>query len=273
MATVDVHALADELRAAFTAGATVAPPSSRDIGFDLASAYAVEAELARERRASGHRTIGRKVGFANKAMWRILKLDTLVWAHMYDDTVRDARDGRASLSLAGRISPRIEPEIVFGLKTSMPSNGGDATTALAAVDWIAVGFEVNDCIFPDWQFQPADFVAAYGLHTALVVGERRLVTLEAIGALADQLPRFAIRLSRNGELVEEGSGKNALRSPALCLAELAAAVSRPPTAEPLEAGEIVSTGTLTTPRPIAAGETWTVSVNGLDLPDLTLNLM
>ena len=31
-------------------------------------------------------TVGRKVGFANKAMWRVLKLDTLVWAHMYDDT-------------------------------------------------------------------------------------------------------------------------------------------------------------------------------------------
>jgi hypothetical protein len=38
---------------------------------------------------------------------------------------------------------------------------------------------------------------------------------------------------KNGELVEEGSGKNSLRSPALCLAELAAAIAKQPGAEPL----------------------------------------
>ncbi len=42
------------------------------------------------RRAAGRKTVGVKVGYANKAMWRVLKLDTLVWAHMYDDTVRYA---------------------------------------------------------------------------------------------------------------------------------------------------------------------------------------
>jgi hypothetical protein len=36
----------------------------------------------------------RQGGYANKAMWRALKLDTLVWAHMYDDTVRYATERR-----------------------------------------------------------------------------------------------------------------------------------------------------------------------------------
>ena len=45
---------------------------------------------------AGIATVGRKVGFANKAVWRVLKLETLVWAHMYDDTVRyaDRNDAR-----------------------------------------------------------------------------------------------------------------------------------------------------------------------------------
>ena len=53
-------------------------------------------------RAAGHRTVGRKVGYANKAVWRVLKLETLVWAHMYDDTVRlrGGRPGRARRSAA-----------------------------------------------------------------------------------------------------------------------------------------------------------------------------
>jgi 2-oxo-3-hexenedioate decarboxylase len=63
-----------------------------------------------------------------------------------------------------------------------------------------------------------------------------------------------------------------LRSPALCLAELASALARQPSAEPLAAGELISTGTLTDPQPLAPGETWTASVAGLDLPVLTLRV-
>ena len=70
------HALAHELMAARASGQMVPdPPSSRDAGFDLAAAYAVEAELVRLRRADGHATVGRKVGYANKALWRILELE------------------------------------------------------------------------------------------------------------------------------------------------------------------------------------------------------
>ena len=43
--------------------------------------------------------------------------------------------------------------------------------------------------------------------------------------LVDALPRFSIQLSCNGQMVAEGSGKNSLRSPALCLAELASALA------------------------------------------------
>ena len=87
---IDIHTLALELTAAFAERRTLSvPPSSRD-GLDLSSAYAVERELVRIRRSEGHNTVGVKVGYANKAMWRVLKLDTLVWAHMYDDTVRCA---------------------------------------------------------------------------------------------------------------------------------------------------------------------------------------
>jgi len=269
----DPKALAQELMAAQTGRRAIAvPPSGRGEGFDLTAAYAVEAELVRLRRAAGRTTVGRKVGFANKAMWRVLKLETLVWAHMYDDTVHDAENGAATVSLARMYSPKIEPEIVFRLKRPLASAGLEAPAVLDAVEWLALGFEIIDCLFPDWTFQPADFVASFGLHAALVVGERRTVTPEMIPALVEQLPRFKVRLLKNGELVEEGSGKNSLRSPALCLGELAAGIARQPDAEPLSAGELISSGTLTTSYPIAAGETWRAEVEGIDLPDLTISL-
>jgi 2-keto-4-pentenoate hydratase len=261
--------LAQELLAAYSSGTAITvPPSARDAAFDLPAAYAVEAELARLRRASGHATVGRKVGFANRAVWRVLKLDTLVWAHMYDDTVRYAENGVASLSIGQMYSPKIEPEIVFKLKKPVASDAREPAAVLAAVEWLALGFEVIDCVFPDWKFTPADFVASFGLHAALIVGEPRSVQPEMIA----QLPTFKVRLLKDETLVDEGSGKNSLRSPALCLGELALAISRQPAADPLTAGELVSSGTLTDSHPIASGQTWTAVVDGLDLPALSLRV-
>ena len=81
-----------------------------------------------------------------------------------------------------------------------------------------------------------------------------------------------MRLSKNGELVEEGGGKNVLESPALCLGELASAITAQPGAEPLRPGEMVTTGTLTAAPFIAAGERWDVVASGLDVPPLAMDL-
>jgi 2-oxo-3-hexenedioate decarboxylase len=272
MSAIDPKALAQELMSAYAhAQIIAAPPSARDAGFDLASGYAVEAELTRLRRASGRTTVGRKVGYANKAVWRVLKLDTLVWAHMYDDTVRFAEANDKLLSVGRMCSPKIEPEIVFKLKQPLSGHVLDPVAVLQAVEWLALGLEIIDCIYADWKYQPADFVAAFGLHVALVVGKPRRVEPELIPTLVDQLPRFRVSLFRDGQLLEEGSGRNSLRSPALCLGELASAISRRSDTEPLATGELVSSGTLTESRPIAPNEKWTAMLDGLDLPALTLH--
>jgi 2-keto-4-pentenoate hydratase len=271
----EVETLARELLSAYETGEMVdVLPSSRP-GFDLNTAYAVEMTLTQFRAASGHKAIGRKVGYANKAMWRLLKLETLVWAHMYDDTVHYSDNNSGTLTFAHPRSPKIEPEIVFGLKQPVVTAGveaPDAAVALASVDWLAVGFEIIDCPFRQWQFQPSDFVASFGLHTALVIGERMSVQPDSIPPLVDQLARFKVRLSKNEAFVEEGSGRNCLRSPALCLTELSAAIVRRFPAQPLGTGEIVSSGTLTAGHPTDRGDLWTVEVEGLSLPPLSLRL-
>src|SRR5580765_1508010 len=105
---MDPQPLADELTGAYTSRAIVATPSSREGGIDLDTAYAVEAESAKARRAGGHQTVGWKVGYADQAMWRALKRDTLVWAHLYDDTVRYADWNDAKLAIDSMIAPKIE---------------------------------------------------------------------------------------------------------------------------------------------------------------------
>jgi 2-keto-4-pentenoate hydratase len=272
MAHNEVEILARELLSAYETGQMVAVPPSGRPGFDLNTAYEVEAMLKQFREAAGHKAVGRKVGYANKAMWRVLKLETLVWAHMYDDTVQYSDGNSATLSLAHPRSLKIEPEIVFGLKQPVIREGTDAAAALESADWLAVGFEIIDCPFPEWKFQPGDFVASFGLHAALVIGERVQVRPGLIPTLVEELPRFKVRMKKRGEFVEEGSGRNSLKSPALCLVELGAAIARRFPSQPLSAGEIVSSGTLTAGHPTGKGDLWTVEVEGISLPSLTLRL-
>ncbi len=260
--------LAREFLAAFETGAVdIPPPSLADPAFDLPAAYVVEAEFARLRRADGHYPVGRKVGYANKAIWRALKLESLVWAHMYDDTVRfAAQDGATGFALANCGAPKIEPELVFKLKHAAGTGGLDAVTALENVEWMAIGFEIIDCPFPNWQFKPADFVAAFGLHKALLIGHPTNLDSLSMADLPAALSGFKVRLMKNGQPVDEGGGKNSLRSPALCLAELARIA-------PLSAGEIISTGTLTAAQAIAADDKWEVKVEGLSALNLAITII
>jgi 2-keto-4-pentenoate hydratase len=256
-----VKELAAELLAAYSNGTILPAPFSARPDFDMSAAYSVEGEFVRLRQETGRTTVGLKVGYANKAMWRALKLETLVWAHMYDDTVHYSDGKSARLSLDRMVAPKIEPEIVFKMKAPL-AGSTDPAAILEAVEWFALGFEIIDCPFPDWKFQPTDFVGAFGLHRALMVGSPLRVTPESIPSLVAQLPVFTLRLSKNGQLVEEGSGKNSLKSPALCLGELAKGVQ-------LSTGDLVSSGTLTTPTLINRGELWQAEVAGLDLQSLT----
>jgi 2-keto-4-pentenoate hydratase len=211
------------------------------------------------------------VAFANPAVWPKLNLQTVAWGSMYDDTVQQANDVEVT-PVPFMYAPKLEAEVVFKLKGPVTGNPTDAVAVLKAVEWISLGYEIVDCPFPEWQFQPADLVAAFGFHAGLVLGRPTLVNATNTPALAKQLAEFKLKLFKNGTFIEEGGGKNVMRNPAFCVGELAAAIARSPGAEPLQPGELVSTGALTTPMLIAPGETWRAEAEGIELAPLVMKL-
>ena len=95
MTNPHVTSLAHEMLDAFNTGSRIPiPPSAREDGLDLDAGYAVEAEIARLRAAAGHKTVGRKIGLANRAVWQAMKLRTLVWGSMLRRHVHHAPTGR-----------------------------------------------------------------------------------------------------------------------------------------------------------------------------------
>ena len=105
---------AARLTGAMERGRAVAPVRDLLGAQDIGAAYAVQQELTRRRLRRGAVVVGRKIGLANRAVWRALKLKTLVWASMYDDTVHFADNGHGAVSVSRMRAPRIEPEILHG---------------------------------------------------------------------------------------------------------------------------------------------------------------
>src|SRR4029450_7706325 len=87
--------------------------SAGDPSFDVARAYEVLAAIVARRQAQGGERVGAKIGFTTRTIWSRYGVDRPMWAPTWSHSVHFAAEGRASLSLAGLVQPRIEPAGVF----------------------------------------------------------------------------------------------------------------------------------------------------------------
>ncbi len=252
-AAFSVEAVCDEIESARAAGGRLVPFTSRIAGFGLAEAYRVAGMLAC-RRAARSPIIGRKIGFTNRALWEAAGLDRPVWGCMYRESVREPG---VPISMAGAVEPKIECEVVARLR-SVPEPGERGAAVARHVEAVGLGFEVVDSPYPGWAMRPADAVAAGGIHHALALGP--MIPLGGPDGLAE----LAVRVERDGRHVADGSGRMVMGNPLDAvgvLAELAAAQGHP-----LEAGEIITTGTLTPPLECRAGERYAAVAERDTLP-------
>jgi 2-keto-4-pentenoate hydratase len=266
---MNTELIATELLDALDKNTLIETITGRDPGFDGDAAYLVSAEILRRRRARGEKPIGRKVGFTNRTIWPEYGVFAPMWAHVYDTTVTYFDAPTGSLAIGHLAQPRLEPEIVLHFK-SAPRPTADERELLSNIDWIAHGYEIVQCHFPNWKFKAADTIAGFGLHGALVVGPRRPV--EGLGDVIRTLRAFTIGLVKNGKVEAHGGGGNVLDSPLLSAAHLLQLLKGQHLFEPIQAGEVVTTGTLVSPPQVRAGETWRTELSGIELPGLQLHL-
>ena len=134
---------------------------------------------------------------------------------------------------------------------------------------MAHGFEIVQSHFPGWKFQAPDTVADCALHGTLLVGPPR--SLPQLGTdLIATLESFVLTLSCGDRHVETAKGSNVLGSPLCAVSHLLSVLAGQLDYAPLQAGEIVTTGTITTARSVRAGETWRSDLRGIALPGLAV---
>jgi 2-oxo-3-hexenedioate decarboxylase len=245
---------------------------STQAGLDVPTAYQQALAVRQLRLARGEQPRGFKIGFTNRSIWARYAVFAPIWGTVYDSTLHFC-DGHAELTLSSTCQPRIEPEVVFGMRDT-PVPGATLDDLFAAIDWVAPGFEIVQSHLPDWKFQAADTVADGSLHARLLVGPR--LRAGDIASDATQLDALLaacrVTLLRDGLPVESGSGANVLDSPLRALHHFLGELRQCPGAPDLMPGDVVTTGTWTDAWPIVTGEQWQARFSA-PLPGLAVELV
>jgi 2-oxo-3-hexenedioate decarboxylase len=259
--------LPHDILAHFDSGRLWPAPLSDDPTLDLAQAYQRALQVTALRKARGEVPKGYKVGFTNRTIWPRYNVFAPIWGTVWDTTLLFC-EGDGEVSLNATCQPRLEPEIVFGMKAT-PAPDATLQDLFDAIAWVAPGFEVVQSHLPDWKFHPTDTVADGALHARLLVGRRSDIGALAADALALDalLAKASVKLSRDGNAMETGVGSNVLDSPLRALLHFLQTLRACPGATDLQPGDVVTTGTWTDAWPIAAGQTWTAEFS---LPSLVL---
>jgi 2-oxo-3-hexenedioate decarboxylase len=169
---------------------------STDPAYTLAVAYQDALALRSLRLARGEKARGFKLGFTNRSIWPIYDVYAPIWGTVYDSTLHLC-EGEDRLSISKMCQPRIEPEIVFGMRHT-PASGATLEDLFDAIEWLAPGFELVQTHLPNWKFKAPDAVADGGLHGRLVVGQRLAVRSFAANAcihLVKDICAYWVRLS------------------------------------------------------------------------------
>lgn len=261
--------LAAELLAAYDEARLIPLPSEGPGGLTVPAAYELADRLRLARLARGERALGYKIGFTNRTIWPRYNVFEPIWAAVWDSTVQMLDGTEAATTLQGLVQPRLEPEIVFGFRSS-PRAGMSEAELSECLAWVAHGYEIVHTHFDSWRFTAADTVADFALHGRLLVGPRVPVT--GFARLGEELAGLDLTLACDGKVVDTGLGRNVLDGPLNALRLWVDAMAQRTPAWPLGAGDIVTTGTLTDAWPMAPGQVWQSRPSDARLPGLRLSV-
>jgi 2-oxo-3-hexenedioate decarboxylase len=225
------------------------PQFTNTVDLDVADAYRVQARSIGRRLERGERLVGVKMGLTSRAKMAQVGVDEVIWGRLTDAMY--VADG-STVSLAGYVHPRVEPEIAFLLDAPLsgPVSGAQAMAAVAAV---APAAEIIDSRFVNFRFSLPDVVADNSSSSGFVVGGWSDPST-AVGNLG-------MVLERNGRAVEIGSSAAILGDPVRSLVEASRMVGD--AGLQLEAGWIVLAGGATAAVPLEPGASYRVVVERL----------
>lgn len=252
LSSTDIARYGDELYQALVQREAVAPLTGRVAGITIEDAYRIQLHMIGRRVQAGERIIGKKIGVTSKVVMQMLNVDQPDFGHLTSAMVRN--DGDA-IAVAELIAPKAEGEIAFILKHELAGPGVTEADVLRATDYVLPCFEIVDSRIRDWQIRIEDTVADNASSGIFVLGDT------AVDPRTLDLRTVGMTLEKNGEIAATGAGAAALGNPLTAVAWLANTMGA--LGMPLEAGEVILSGSLAAMLPVQAGDSLRMSLGGI----------
>lgn len=241
------------LHRALRARRPIAPLSEGSPGFGIDDAYRISLDLLRRRVEEGERVIGKKIGVTSKAVQNALGVHQPDFGYLTDRMAWD--DGSEMPISTTLIQPRAEGEVAFILKRTLRGPGITEGDVIAATECVRPCFEIVDSRIEGWRIRIQDTIADNASSGLFVLGrdaaDPRRVDLVGTGMVVE----------KNGELISTGAGAATLGSPVYCVAWLANTLGALGT--PLEAGEVVLSGSWVPLEPVQPGDRMRLLIGGV----------
>jgi 2-keto-4-pentenoate hydratase len=214
-------------------------------------AYAVQQQVI-DRTKVGVRRVGRKIGLTNPAVQNMFGVTTPDFGVLFADMAY----GDAEPIPADRLlQPRVEAEIAFVLARDLPERPVVASDVLRATDFVVAAIEVVASRVRDWDISIVDTVADNASSGAFVLGgaPKRLTDVDTYAV--------EMTLTCDGTTVSAGTGAACLGNPVNAVVWLANAVAA--RGAPLEAGEVILSGSLGPLVTVESGKTYEATFSEL----------
>jgi 2-keto-4-pentenoate hydratase len=211
---------------------------------ERADGYRIQAEI---QRISGQSLAGWKIAATSAAGQRHIGVDGPLAGRLLSGRVLDST---RSIPLDGNIMCVAEAEFAFRFGRDLPSRSQPYVReeVLAAVDGLSPAIEIPDSRYEEFvRAGAAQLIADNACACWFVPGHETTAPWRA-----RNLAEHRVTVSRNGQIVGEGSGANVLGDPLIALTWIANELSRYEIG--LQAGQIVTTGTCVAPVAIAPGD-------------------
>jgi 2-keto-4-pentenoate hydratase len=248
----DLDSIAAELLGAYGSAPTLAPLTSTYDGLTIDDAYAIQRIQIGRRVEAGAAIVGYKVGLTSAAMQQQMGVYEPDFGHLLSDMVHAAD---APIDTGRFRQPRAEPEIALVLGRDLSGPDLSVADLMSATAHALPAIEIIDSRITDWKISLIDTVADNASSGGLVLGQSPLPASGRDLSLAGCVYR------RNGRIVATGAGAAVLGSPWHAATWLANTLTA--RGAELAAGSIILTGSITAAVPVAAGDTVTVTIDGL----------
>ena len=225
---------------------------------EIADAYRVQDLWAEARIANGARLAGHKIGLTSRAMQMASKITEPDYAPLLDSMfIESGQDIPADRFIA----PRVEVELAFILDKPLTGPNVTLFDVLDATAYVTPAVEIIDARIEQFDRETHaprkvfDTISDFAANAGIVLGGRPVrpmdVDLRWVGAL----------LYKNGAVEESGLAAAVLNHPATGVAWLANKIA--PYNERLNAGDVILSGSFTSPIPARAGDTFHVDYGPL----------